>query len=248
VALAEDVHRAARAEAARAAAADGAERLERQRLGAGLLAGARSAAGPDGDALRAEVAALASDLRRHARLLRALGLAPADLALPTDARTAAKWARRRLHLLVLGALALLGTAVGWVPYRVTGRVAALIPGADATDVRATSKALVGGVCFLAWTLLLAAVAWALGGPWAAAGALVGLPPLLLLTLATNEGWQDAWRDARRFLALRRRAARVAELRARQADLADRIGALVERLRAERENVERRERQQAGATS
>lgn len=224
VALADEVHAAAVA----APAIPGEARLERRRLGAGLLARVRDEAAAPGD-VRAEVVRLGDDLRRHRRLLGALRLAPADLALPTDAGTALGWALRRLHLLLLGALAAVGTVLGWVPYQATGRIAGRFPGAESTDVRATAKALVGAACFLAWTLLLAAVAGALGGWWAALATLVGVPPLLLLALLTGEGWRDAWRDARRFLTLRRRAGRVAELRARQAELARRIEATVARL-------------------
>jgi len=169
----------------------------------------------DADA-HAEALHLGDDLRRHRRLLGALRLSPADLALPTDAGTAVGWALRRLHLLLLGALAAVGTVLGWVPYQATGRIARLFPGAESTDVRATAKALVGAACFLLWTLVLAVVAGAAGGWWAALVTLVGVPPLLLLALLTTEGWRDAWRDARRFLTLRRRSGRVAELRARQA--------------------------------
>ncbi|MGZ8467922.1 MAG: 1-acyl-sn-glycerol-3-phosphate acyltransferase [Gemmatirosa sp.] len=225
VALADEVHAAAMATDA-ADLPDGEARLERRRLGAGLLLRAR-----DHAAAHAEVARLGDDLRRHRRLLGALRLAPADLAVPTDVGTALGWAMRRLHLLVLGALAAVGTVLGWVPYRATGRIATLFPGAEASDVRATAKALVGAACFLAWTLLLTAVAGALGGWWAALLTLVGVPPLLLLALATGEGWRDAWRDARRFLVLRRRAGRVAGLRARQAELAHRIETTVARLEA-----------------
>jgi hypothetical protein len=132
---------------------------------------------------------------------------------------------------LLGALAAVGTVLGWVPYTLTGRIAARFPGAEASDVRATSKALVGAACFVAWTLVLTAVAGALGGWWAALATLVGLPPLLVLALVTGEGWRDAWRDARRFLTLRRRSGRVAELRARQDALARRIEQVVARLEA-----------------
>lgn len=210
---------------------DAAGRVGRRRLGARLLARARAMDGPAGEAVRAEIAALARALRDHRRLLDALRLAPADLALPTDAGTAARWAVRRLHLLVLGGLAALGALAGWVPYRATGVVAARMPGTEESDVRATSKALVGGAAFLAWTLLLAVVAGVLAGPWAALLTLVVLPPLLVLALVTGEGWQAAWRDARRFLVLRGRAGRVAGLRARQAALAERVEALVTRLEA-----------------
>jgi fatty acid desaturase len=124
-----------------------------------------------------------------------------------------------------------GTVLGWVPYRLTGRVAARFPGADATDVRATAKALVGAAAFLAWTLLLVLVAALVAGPWAALATLVLLPPLLAVALLTGEGWQDARRDARRHVLLRRRAARAAELRARQGTLAAELRALVARLEA-----------------
>jgi hypothetical protein len=179
--------------------------------------------------LRLEAAGLGDDLRRHRRLLSALRLAPADLTVATDVGTAAGWALRRLHLPVLGALAAVGTVLGYLPYRLTGRIAALFPGSEASDVRATAKALVGALCFLVWTLLLAVLAGVAAGPWAALLTLLGVPPLLLLALLTAEGWAEAWRDARRFLVLHRRAGRVAELRTRQAELAARVEALVGRL-------------------
>jgi 1-acyl-sn-glycerol-3-phosphate acyltransferase len=234
VALAEEVHAAADA----AQALDGSQRLGRRRLGASLLARARGdaamAGSPHDEAVtstRTEVTRLADDLRRHRRLLQALRLAPGDLALPTDAGTAVGWAARRAHLVLLGALAAVGTVLGWVPYTLTGRIAARFPGTEASDVRATSKALVGAACFLAWTLVLTAVAGAVGGWWAALATLIGVPPLLVLALVTGEGWRDAWRDARRFLTLRRRSGRVAELRARQDELARRIEQVVARLEA-----------------
>jgi 1-acyl-sn-glycerol-3-phosphate acyltransferase len=238
VALAEEVHAAADAVAIGAAAGDGragAARLERRRLGAALLARVRDVDGvpdaPEVVAMRDAVRQLADDLRRHRRLLQALRLSPADLATPTDARTAAGWAMRRVHLVLLGALAASGTVLGWVPYTLTGRIAARFPGAEASDVRATAKALVGAACFLAWILVLTVAAGALGGWWAALATLVGVPPLLVLALVTGEGWRDAWRDARRFLTLRRRAGRVADLRARQEALARRVGEVVARLEA-----------------
>jgi 1-acyl-sn-glycerol-3-phosphate acyltransferase len=246
VALADAVH--AGAGGTGAVVLPGADRLGRRRLGAALLAAVRDDAAappPVLEALRAEVARLGGDLRRHARLLRALRLAPADLSAPTDVGTAAGWALRRLHLPALGALAAVGTALGYVPYQLTGRVAALFPGADATDVRATAKALVGAACFLVWTLLLAGLAGAALGWPAALATLVGVPPLLLLALLTNEGGGAAWGDARRFLMLRRRPERVAELRARQAELAARVASLVTRLEA---LAPRRDARQPAASS
>lgn len=219
VALAELVHHTD--------ALDAPARLDRRRIGAALLARLRREDTPP--AVRAEVDALGADLRRHARLLRTLRLAPGDLSVRTDVISAAHWARRRAHLVLLGALAALGTLLGWVPYRITGRVAGMFPGADESDVIATSKALVGALAFIVWTVLLAAVAGWLLAWWAALLVLLLVPPLLVVALLTAEGWQEAWHDARRFLTLRRHADRVAELRERQRALAARIDALVAQL-------------------
>jgi glycerol-3-phosphate O-acyltransferase / dihydroxyacetone phosphate acyltransferase len=239
VALADEVHGAAAAaqSAPDAEEPDRLDRLERRRFGASLLARLHEDTTPSPadaasiDALRRDVVTLGDDLRRHARLLRALRLRPSDLALPTDASTAAGWAMRRVHLVLLGALAALGTVLGWVPYQLTGRVATAFPGADAIDVRATAKALVGLALFVVWTIVLAVVAGLVVGWWAAALTLLVVPPLLVLALVTGEGWRDAWRDARRFLTLRRSAGRVAELRARQQALAVRIEDVAARLEA-----------------
>lgn len=223
VALADAVWSAER-DAARAEDPAGAGALDRRRLGADALARLRAL--PADAPARREADALAADLRAHARLLRALRLSPADLGAATDAGTAVSWAARRVPLLLLGALAAVGTAIGWLPYRLTGRIADVFPGAEESDVRATAKALVGALLFLGWTVALTLAAGLAGGWPAALATLVGVPPLLLLALVTAEGWRDAARDARRFLVLRGRRARVAELRARQRALAARVGALV----------------------
>ncbi|HEY0777240.1 MAG TPA: hypothetical protein VGD56_04660, partial [Gemmatirosa sp.] len=190
--------------------------------------------GTDGEQARAAVGDLARALRNHERLLGVLRLAPGDLALPTDLGTAAGWARRRVFLAVVGGLAGIGAVVGWVPYRLTGIVAARMVAPDERDVLATAKTLVGGACFVVWTLLLAVVAGVAVAWWAAVLVLLLVPPLLVLTVVAGEGWQLAWRDARRFLLLRRRGARAAELRTRQAALAARVeevAAMVDRLDA-----------------
>jgi hypothetical protein len=204
------------------------QRLGRRRLGARCWRAARARArrSPhDPAAASARKERPRDDLRRHRRPL-PRSLAPA-IALTHDAGTAAGCGPA-LHL-VCSARWRPWARCSVVAYTLTGRVARLFPGAEASDVRATAKALVGAVCFLVWTLLLAAAAWVAAGPWAALLALVGVPPLLLLALLTAEGWAEAWRDARRFLVLHRRAARVAGLRARQAELAARVEALVARL-------------------
>jgi hypothetical protein len=179
--------------------------------------------------------ALADDLRAHERLLGALRLTPADLHERTDLGTALGWGARRVPLLAAGAVTALGVRARLAgPTARPAAAAARVPGADAADVRATAKFLVGAAVFAAWAVLLAAAAgaaaWrAAGWGWglaAAAFAAAAAPALAVYALRTAEGWRAARRDARRFLRLRGRAARVAELRARQRVLAARVEAAV----------------------
>jgi 1-acyl-sn-glycerol-3-phosphate acyltransferase len=202
-------------------------RLTRWRAGGEALARLRAGAG-------AADPALADDLRDHERLLGALRMTPADLHERADAATALGWVRRRVPLFGLGLLTALGAALAWPAYRLVAPVAGRFPGTEESDVRGTSKFLVGALVFVVWTLGLAAAAGALvgraaGWGWgalAAAAALVLAPALAVFTLLTAERWQAAWRDARRFLRLRGRPGRVAELRARQRALAERVAAVV----------------------
>jgi 1-acyl-sn-glycerol-3-phosphate acyltransferase len=241
VAFAEAVH-AAETAADPAASGTGPtpERLARWRVGADAVRRLRG--GPersDDPAAAAEADALARDLRAHRRLLGVLRMTPADLHERTDLGTAAWWALRRVPLAAGGAVAALGAALAWPAYRAVGVVAARMPGADATDVRATSKFLVGALVFLVWTVALAVVAGVVvgragGAGWglvAAAVTLVAAPALALHTLRTAEGWDAARRDARRFLRLRGRGEQVTELRARQRGLAERVAAAVTRAAA-----------------
>jgi 1-acyl-sn-glycerol-3-phosphate acyltransferase len=227
VALAEAVHAAVDGGDAERATA----RLARRRLGADLLARARAAEGTDGEAARAALDALARDLRAHARLLGALRLAPADLAVRTDlghrarvdaaprAPAAARRPRRGGDARRLGAVPAHRARGGRLPRcggvgrarhgeGAGGRGA--VRGVDARPGagRGARAALVGGA--------------------ARARRRAAAPRLALVT---GEGWRAAWRDARRFLVLRGRPARIAELRARQAALAERVGRLAERLQA-----------------
>jgi hypothetical protein len=227
VALAEAVHAAVDGGDAERATA----RLARRRLGADLLARARAAEGTDGEAARAALDALARDLRAHARLLGALRLAPADLAVRTDlghrarvdaaprAPAAARRPRRGGDARRLGA----------VPaHRARG---GRLPRCGGVGRARHGQGAVGAALFVGWTLALALAAGLALRWWAGPLVLVGVPPLLVLALVTGEGWRAAWRDARRFLVLRGRPARIAELRARQAALAERVGRLAERLQA-----------------
>jgi 1-acyl-sn-glycerol-3-phosphate acyltransferase len=197
---------------------DPAERVEREGEAATILARVRR---DDLGAWRE----LARQVARHARVLRTLGLRPADLRLEPRLRTALGWTLRRLAFFLLGVpLAALGTAVFFVPYRLTGVLEARAK--PEHDVRATYKLLVGAVCHLTWVLLLAAVTGILIGWKSGVAALLVLPALGLLTVAVRNRWDEAVDDARRFFLLRRRRADLLpELRGRQHALAERLEAL-----------------------
>lgn len=158
-------------------------------------------------------------LRQHGRRLRVLRLTPIDLGVATDWHTAVRWAFRRIPLALLGVATLAGAAVAWIPYRLTGILAAR-RSADRDDMMATVKALMGGVLFIVWTLIWTAVAGIFAGRAAALFTLLMVPALSLLALWSGEGWRAAWRDTRRFMLIRRHRARVSALVEEQAQLAE----------------------------
>ncbi len=198
--------------------------VDRWREAARILSATRR----DGDA---EATDLAREIRRHARALDLFGLEPADLKAGTDLRGAARWSARRAVLPVKIAVAWIGAALFWVPYRLT---AVLVDRSSADGAGRASIKLVGGAAlFILWTVLLAAVAWIAAGWTAAVAALALLPPLALATLVLLEEASDAWGDARRFFLLRSRARPLEELRSRQPRLAERLRALRNRATAAR---------------
>ncbi|MET0395565.1 MAG: 1-acyl-sn-glycerol-3-phosphate acyltransferase [Longimicrobiaceae bacterium] len=197
---------------------DPAERVERVGEAAAILARVRR---DDLGAWRE----LARQVARHARVLRTLGLRPADLHQEPHLHTAVGWTLRRLAFFLLGVpMAAVGAVIFYLPYRLTS----LLEGhaKPEHDVRATYKLLVGAVCHLVWVLLLAAVTGILIGWEAGMAALLVLPALGLLTVAVRNRWDEATDDARRFFLLRRRRADLLpELRQRQHAIAERLEAL-----------------------
>lgn len=173
---------------------------------------------------RGEWREIAREVQRHGRILRALGLRPADLRSTPRVRAAAGWTlRQAAFFLVAAPVAALGAALFRLPYRVTGVLEAR--SRPAHDVRATYKLLMGAVLHLAWVLLLAGGAWVVWGWEAGVAALVALPLLGAAALAVRERWEEAVLDARRFFQLRRRRDVVAELRERQREIYLRLEAL-----------------------
>lgn len=178
---------------------------------------------------RAEWRRVARDVAAHARILRVLGLTPAELKASPRADAAVGWTARQLAFFGLGApVAALGIAVYWIPYRLTGVLERRL--VEDRDVRATFKLLAGGVFHLLWTVAIAVVAgWRFG--WIAAlCALIVLPLAGVVAVHVTERWARAMAEARRFFLRARRRAELDELRARQADLARRLHALWEEVR------------------
>jgi hypothetical protein len=197
---------------------DDVHRLGRTHEAARLLGSLRAAADPRWEPLAREV-------RVHARGLERLGLRPADLVgdAPGTA-SAARWTLRQLPFAAAAAFAAVGAALYWLPYRATGWIADRA--GPAVDIRSTWKLLAGALLHIVWTILLAAIAAWMGGWVAGLAALVLLPAAAFLAVVVRERWSRAREDARRFFVLRR-GPRLADLRARQRALAERLRALRE---------------------
>lgn len=195
-----------------------AERVDRLRITTQILAQVRASDDATGHAL-------AQDVEAYRRRLARFGVKPADLTADVRLSRGIAWAVRRLH--VLAPLELVAATVGaacfWVPFHITGRVVRRIP-LD-VDLRSTWKLLIGLVVYLAWILLLSALAWVIFSAWASLAVLVLLPWLGLVGQLVRQRWRDAWNDARRFFLLRSRRDLVQALRIRQRELGARLDAL-----------------------
>ena len=197
------------------------ERVARLARTTSVLAAVRREADTEG-------LALADDIAAHGRRLRRLGLRPADLVADVGLARGLRWSASRAPLIMPVAAA--GAVTSWalfiVPYQLTGRiVGAMRP---EPDQAASHKLLVGIPVYGAWIMALALGSWAMWGRTTAVVVALGAPLLGMIGLVIRERWRGAWKDARRFLLLRSRRSLVAQLAARQHELAGRLGRLVER--------------------
>lgn len=171
---------------------------------------------------------LASDLARHLRLLRALGMRPRQLAQPS-AGEALRWSARQILLVPALPLALLGAALYYLPYRLTGWL--VERARPEPDIEATYKVLAGGALHAAWTLLLAVAAGLWGGVAAGLAVAVAAPLLGVAAVRILDAVRGGADAGRRYLVRRQRAARVARLREAQRSLAERLAELRSTVRA-----------------
>ncbi|HYV96591.1 MAG TPA: lysophospholipid acyltransferase family protein [Gemmatimonadaceae bacterium] len=165
---------------------------------------------------------LAEDIGDHARVLRTLRMRPADLDVDTGISTAAKWAARRLRLrtLLVVAFGALATVLFWVPYRLTGVLAAKWN--EGRDTVSTWRVLIGAAVFLVWNTGAAfLVAW--WSDWRfGLATFVALPLTGVLGLRAVGDAQWTLITVRRWLIVRSGDPRIADLRSRQHDLSRRI--------------------------
>jgi len=121
-------------------------------------------------------------------------------------------------------LAVVGAALFWVPYQLTGVIVNRLR-LD-VDVRSTWKLLIGIVLYKLWLLALIIVAGTTFGWLGALLTAVGVPAVALIGLQVRERWRASWNDVRRFFLLRSRGSLIQKLREEQKALAARL----ERLR------------------
>jgi hypothetical protein len=166
---------------------------------------------------------LAEDLRRHTRILKWYGFSPRSLHMQTGAGKVIGWSVRRLPLALVAASGvwLIGAALFWLPYTVTGYIGRRAR-QSAPVLESTAKFLGGGVVFILWICLLSAAVALAWNTRAGVLTLLILPPLALATLQLQEILSRSVREARRFLRIKGSRAAVSELRERQKELARRL--------------------------
>lgn len=178
---------------------------------------------------RADWNQVAREVATHRRVLRILGMTPAELKGRNRAPVAVEWTLRQILFFALGVpAAAVGILVYGLPYRLTGFLAERRVKHD--DVRATFKMLAGGMIHLLWTLAISTVVGLRFGLWAGVLVALGLPLLGYVTVHVAERWRDATGEARRFFLRTRRPDLLDELRERQHELALRLHELWQQVR------------------
>jgi hypothetical protein len=176
---------------------------------------------------------IALRLRRYDQRLHRFGLRDRHLDLEVSRRTAAWFAlREAIAALVLGPIAVAGFVLFWVPYHLT----ALLAGRATRerDVAATAKVFVGAAVYVAWLLVIAAVAWQAGGARAGVVTAAALPPIAVVALFAIERETAVIDTVRSWWMLRRaKAGTKARLRDARSELADVLDETYEWLNAER---------------
>ena len=216
--------------AARGRPRDAPERLARRRTIAGGI-----------DRLRAEAPErydeLLLRLRRYDQRLQLFGIRDRHLDWQTSSADAITFAvRELLFAIVLVPLSLLGLAVFYVPYQLTGIAARM--STKERDVIATAQLLTGAAIYAVWVFALSAGAWWLAGRAAIATGLL-LPVLAVVSLLALEREAAVLDAVRAWLLLRRARPDTRErLRRHRSELAGVLDQVNDWLNTERQGVSR----------
>jgi 1-acyl-sn-glycerol-3-phosphate acyltransferase len=174
------------------------------------------------------VAAVAAAVRAYDRLLTAFHLRDDQVAAAYPASPVLRFVLRTLLRLLLHIpLAVVGTLLNWIPYRLIGLLAERIAG-PAADQTATYK-LFGAILLfpLTWTAAAAlAVHWT-GHWWSAPIVLLLAPCAGYAALLFDEHRTSFWQEARAYVLLKTGKRRAEELRERRKDVLDQVGELEE---------------------
>ncbi len=172
------------------------------------------------------VAAVADAVRSYDRLLHAFHLRDDQVAAAYPASPVVRFVLvALLRLLIHLPLAVAGTLLNWVPYRLAGALATRFAG-ESTDQTATFK-LFGAVLLFPLTWIAAAllaVRWTHSW-WAAPAVLLAAPLAGYAALLFDEQRETFWREARAYLLLRTRKRCAAELRAKRSEVLEQVSEL-----------------------
>jgi glycerol-3-phosphate O-acyltransferase/dihydroxyacetone phosphate acyltransferase len=167
-------------------------------------------------------------LKAHGRALRAVGLSPEDLAHRVTPGEVVRWIAKRLPLVPLLPISLLGGIYFWLPKQLTVTVAAWVARREGDDALVTHRVLVGGVVFPIWFVATSVMIGAWWGLGAGIASLLLQPVWAFAALAVGERRQAMATSIRRYLLRRVIKDRLEPLRERQHKLARQLKELLER--------------------
>lgn len=169
----------------------------------------------------------AVELKAHGRALKQIGLTPETLVEDVTFGDAMRWLLKRLLLLPLLPVSILGALFFWIPKQITVRVAAWVAAKEGDDAVVTHRVLLGGVVFPVWIVATSAIVWSRWG-WMAGVIFAMVQPVwAFAALAVGERRQVMWTAVRRYLLRRMIGDRLEPLRARQRALASKLRELLE---------------------
>ena len=166
--------------------------------------------------------AVARELRAHDRMLTRLGLTPMSLLDTITREDVASWVIRRLPLLPMLPVALVGFVLFRAPRELTGVLSDRLAVVEGEDTVPTYRVLLGSVIFFVWFSVLSVSVGAWFGWRAALLVFLALPVFGFLALWIADSHRLSWTEARRYVVVRTNRRRVAAMRARQRALAERL--------------------------